>query len=344
MATIKRVKRKDGVSYKINFVHPITKKWASKTVRCSYKDALKIKADIEKDAAFGKIGKSNPDYRRTFYSQLKFKYLKDSKRNKSIKTNEREETVLATFTDFLAEDMDISKISTETIEQFKDLRLNEGKSPATVSIELRVLKTMFNRGIDWGLISINPVKGVQLPKHDKISVRYLTIREVERLLTVIETDGNRPFLRIVKAYLHTGARRNELLEPLFTWDNVDFEEKKVMINGQKGQSKRFLPMNQTLFNLFTEMKEENVETPFSFNPDFITKKIAKYYKSAKIKGANTHSLRKTFGSLLIQNKTADIYTVSKLLGHTSVKTTEKYYVDLIDDNYKIALDGLDNII
>ena len=44
------------------------------------------------------------------------------------------------------------------------------------------------------------------------------------------------------------------------------------------------------------------------------------------------------------NKTADIYTVSKLLGHASIKTTEKYYVDLIDDNYKIALDGLDNII
>ena len=76
----------------------------------------------------------------------------------------------------------------------------------------------------------------------------------------------------------------------------------------------------------------------------ITKKIAKYYKSAKIKGANTHSLRKTFGSLLIQNNVADIYTVSKLLGHASVKTTEKYYVDLVDENYKSALDGLDKII
>ncbi len=41
---------------------------------------------------------------------------------------------------------------------------------------------------------------------------------------------------------------------------------------------------------------------------------------------------------------ADIYTVSKLLGHASVKTTEKYYVDLVDDNYKSALDGLDKII
>ena len=58
MATMKKIQRKDGVSYQINFRHPLTKKWTSKRVRCSYKDALKIKADIEKDLAFGKRMKS----------------------------------------------------------------------------------------------------------------------------------------------------------------------------------------------------------------------------------------------------------------------------------------------
>ena len=77
---------------------------------------------------------------------------------------------------------------------------------------------------------------------------------------------------------------------------------------------------------------------------FLQYKINKYYNKAGIKGTNTHSLRKTFGSLLIQNKKADIYTVSKLLSHLSVRTTEKYYVDLIDDNYKAAVDGLDDLI
>jgi integrase len=345
MATMKKVVWKDGtVSYKISFIHPHNNKWTSKSVRCSYKDALKIKADIEKDVAFGKIGKENPDFRKVFFSQLKTKYIKDSKRNKTTKTTEREEIVLANFTEYLKEDLELSKITQEKIDGFKDLRLDNDKKPATVSIEIRVLKTMFNRAIDWGLIGVNPVKGVKLPKADNISVRYLTKKEIEKLITTIQDDGNIRFLRIVKAYLHTGARRNELLPPLFTWDNVDFDERKVMINGQKSQSKRFLPMNQTLFELFTEIKDNDPKTPFNFNPDYITKKIAKYYKSAKIKGANTHSLRKTFGSLLIQNNVADIYTVSKLLGHASVKTTEKYYVDLVDDNYKSALDGLDKII
>ena len=53
---------------------------------------------------------------------------------------------------------------------------------------------------------------------------------------------------------------------------------------------------------------------------------------------------KTFGSLLLQNKKADIFTVSRLLGHTSVKTTEKYYVDLLQDNLRDSVNGLDGII
>jgi len=99
-----------------------------------------------------------------------------------------------------------------------------------------------------------------------------------------------------------------------------------------------------LLGILEEIKKENPKYPFEFKPEFVTHKIKKYFNKAGIKGVNTHSLRKTFGSLLIQNNVADIYTVSKLLGHASVKTTEKYYVDLVDDNYKSALNGLDKII
>ena len=132
MATMKKVVWKDGtVSYKISFIHPHNNKWTSKSVRCSYKDALKIKADIEKDVAFGKIGKENPDFRKVFFSQLKTKYIKDSKRNKTTKTTEREEIVLANFTEYLKEDLELSKITQEKIDGFKDLRLDNDKKPAT---------------------------------------------------------------------------------------------------------------------------------------------------------------------------------------------------------------------
>ncbi|MCK4448837.1 MAG: tyrosine-type recombinase/integrase, partial [Candidatus Marinimicrobia bacterium] len=68
--------------------------------------------------------------------------------------------------------------------------------------------------------------------------------------------------------------------------------------------------------------------PFQFKPDYVTHKVGYYLEKAGIQGANCHSLRKTFGCILLQNNIADLYTVSKLLGHSSIKTTERYYVDL----------------
>ena len=344
MATIKKIENKKGISYKIGFMHPNTKKWTTKRVRCSYKDALTIKAEIEKDVAYGSIGKRNPNLRKIYWSQLKLKYVKYSKRNKSSKTVDRERIILKNLESFLEGDIPAEKITFNTIERFKETRLKQGISPATVSIECRCLRAVFYKAIEWGLLKKNPVKGIKLPKIEEVTVRFLRIEEVEKLLTIIKDDGNIVFLRLVTAYLHTGARRNELLPPLFTWDNVNFKERNILIHGIKRQTRRYIPMNNTLHKIFKEIREENPDTPFNFRPDFITHKIAKYYKTAKIKGANTHSLRKTFGSLLIQNKKADIYTVSKLLGHLSVRTTEKYYVDLIDDNYKAAVDGLDDLI
>ena len=50
------------------------------------------------------------------------------------------------------------------------------------------------------------------------------------------------------------------------------------------------------------------------------------------------------GSLLLQNGAADLFTVSKLLGHSSVNTTEKYYVDLLDENFYNSVRKLTEII
>jgi len=57
-------------------------------------------------------------------------------------------------------------------------------------------------------------------------------------------------------------------------------------------------------------------------------------------GFSLHSLRSTFGSTLI-NKGVDIYTVSKLLGHSSVKVTEKHYLALDPEHVKSAINQLD---
>ena len=100
-------------------------------------------------------------------------------------------------------------------------------------------------------------------------------------------------------YLNTGARRSELLPPVFNWRNFDFE-KKMLYLLRKGNMKRYIPMNESVRTILKSIKEEGEKVPFDFKPDIITHKFHEYYNNADIENANVHALRKTFGSLLIQ--------------------------------------------
>ena len=86
------------------------------------------------------------------------------------------------------------------------------------------------------------------------------------------------------------------------------------------------------------------EDPFDVKTDFVSHKLPKFVKFAGIKDVIDHALRKTFGSLLIQSGQADLYTVSKLWGHSSIKTTERYYIDLLDEIYRKSVRILDTIL
>jgi len=341
MATIKKLKRKYGEAYQICFTHPETKKTVRKVFRGNQVDAMKVKNQIEADISFGRFNIENKSNLKVEYSwsALEKRYKDYSKANKSPKTCKRESWVFIAFNDFLGEDIKIKDISNQTIELFRDHRLLLNKKPASVALEMRHLKVVFNMGIKWKYCIENPVISVKQPKQDIIKIRFLKESEIQDLYKCIKNDDNYDFLKLVKAYLYTGARRTELLPPLFSWDSVLFNDKKILIKGKR-DLKRYISMNNELYSILIENKKLGKEFPFEFKPSYATKKIQEYYKLANIRGANLHSLRKTFGSMMLRKGIADIFKVSKLLGHSSVKTTEKYYVDFIEEDYKDAVEKL----
>ncbi|MNR24363.1 Tyrosine recombinase XerC [compost metagenome] len=66
------------------------------------------------------------------------------------------------------------------------------------------------------------------------------------------------------------------------------------------------------------------------DPSWISRPLKKWVESAGIrKNITFHCFRHTFATLQLSSGT-DIYTVSKMLGHTNVKTTE-IYAKVIDE-------------
>lgn len=340
MATIRKLKRKKGEAYQLNYADPTTGKRYRKTIYCDHKTAVAIRKDIEARLARKEYGIGSLKDKHVLWENIANEYLLKSDKTKAPETTKREKLVVNAFGAFVG-NPDIRGIKVSKIEDYIHHRLKRDKvSPATVGIEIRVLRAIFYQAIRWKYISENPVVGVRVPNHQTVKVRYLRIDEVEKLLNVIPI-GN--FKSLIVAYLNTGARRNELLPPSFKWDNINLKEKRIYLHG-KGDKERYVPINNSLYTILESLKKEGTEVPFHFKPDFVSHKISYYYKEAGINGANLHSLRKTFGSLLIQSGKADLYTVSKLLGHSSIRTTEKYYVDLLDENYHQSVRLLDDIL
>lgn len=60
---------------------------------------------------------------------------------------------------------------------------NSGKSRATANRKLSSIRTFYKYLIKQGLISVNPTEDIKSPKIERKKLEYLTIEEVEELLT-----------------------------------------------------------------------------------------------------------------------------------------------------------------
>tara|TARA_R100000655_G_scaffold28309_2_gene57498 strand:- start:3881 stop:4126 length:246 start_codon:yes stop_codon:yes gene_type:complete len=70
---------------------------------------------------------------------------------------------------------------------------------------------------------------------------------------------------------------------------------------------------------------------WEYRGDYISKKFKKNLRRLEIKDGRFHDLRRTFGFNLIRQG-MPIFKVSKLLGHSSIVTTERHYAPLLATN------------
>ena len=112
---------------------------------------------------------------------------------------------------------------------------------------------------------------------------------------------------------YTGARSSEIRSLKRDTINEDF----IAVNGKTG--KRLIKLNHQAKEILDIRKKL-----WNYSKDFVSHKFKKECRKLKISNARFHDLRRTFGYNLIKQGIS-IYKVSKLLGHSSIKTTEKHY-------------------
>jgi integrase len=174
------------------------------------------------------------------------------------------------------------------------------------------------------LIRENPsdrVKGVKAAEPNR---HYLSLEDLQQLA---KTPCELPELK--KRFLFsclTGLRWSDIDK--LKWSELTYNQKtgwSIHFTQKKTKQTEFLPISQQAINLLGELKSGDTlvfgKVKYS---NWTNLKLREWMLAAEVKKKITfHCGRHTFATLQLAHDT-DIYTVSKLLGHKHLKTTEVY--------------------
>ncbi len=225
-------------------------------------------------------------------------------------------------------------------------RLGGGLTPYGAISYFGMLRTALNAAVRAQVIVENPIN--RLTQADKIRMPesqrvYLTIDEVKML---IATPCAKDIIR--RAFLfacYCGMRLSDVSGLRWRDLSKDGDQWRACIVMRKTSAPLYLPLsNQALKWMPERGNAADDDLVFAALPreSGIVPIIKKWAKDAGIaKNVNFHTSRHTFATMLL-TLGADIYTVSKLLGHTNVKTTQ-IYAKIVNKKKDDAVSLVDHI-
>lgn len=225
----------------------------------------------------------------------------------------------------------------------------KGYKPGTCNRSLILLRYAFNLAIRWEIpgITANPTKDV--PLFDDFAGqrdRFLSQEETHRLFDAVQQSDNPMLQFIVPMLILSGARKREVLDA--KWEDFDLDRRQWRIPVTKTGRPRYVPLSNGVITLLANVPHDE-RCPWVFaNP-----KTKKPYESvfnawntarklAGLSEVRIHDLRHSFASFLV-NAGRSLYEVQRILGHTQIKTTQRY-AHLSQDTLLDAADAVGNLV
>lgn len=244
------------------------------------------------------------------------------------------------YTYYLEDALAHRRMDTITLLDLEDLKqrlLKQGFAPATVRLALSDVRRMYRKLTAWGAYDGPiPTEGLVMPKVDNARTRFLTREEAIRLLEAVKKRST-TWYGIAFLSLYTGMRKKEVLG--LRCEHLDFGARQILIKDAKTGS-RSVPMTDDVA-IFLKSLEPDTPDAFLFTrrgggPHDIIRSDSdeSFVRAVKDCGLNDkitdsrhkvvfHTLRHTYCSWLAMSG-VPLYTISELVGHTTVQMTKRY--------------------
>lgn len=226
---------------------------------------------------------------------------------------------------------------------------------SSISNHMKYLKKFFQWCIEKGYCRENPVLQMKMPKKPKSLPRVLTKEEARQILCIaFSYDWFYTFERqrnyaIIATLLFTGIRADELLN--LRMEDVNLNSERFFIREGKGKKQRYVPMHRRLKNILSNYLDERkrlkkrsefffvgAQSDLQLGYKYLAQVCNRISIEARIK-FTPHVLRHTAATEML-NEGIDIYKVSKILGHSDIKTTT-IYLHTATGNLQKSLNAVD---
>ena len=285
--------------------------------------------------------KSQENFVKYFEALIKSRHKNNSE---SIKVNW--ERAIDFLISYEGAEIPFSKIDIKFCEDFKAFLLNAPRggnkngilSQNSASTYFSVFKAALKQAFIDGYFTTDIAAKIKSIPSEESRREYLTIDELN---TLVETPCENDVLKRAALFSAlTGLRHSDIQK--LKWNEISMDNGQPRINFTQKKTKgvEYMPISQQALEICGEPKSPN-DLVFEnlTNPAWINRPLKTWVAKAGInKNITFHCFRHTFATLQLSSGT-DIYTVSKMLGHTNVKTTQ-VYAKVIDEKKNKAAEAI----
>jgi site-specific recombinase XerD len=229
-------------------------------------------------------------------------------------------------------DVPVEEVTHAKISQYIDHLMLRRLKPKTINCHINSIRQFYHYLRDEENVSaVNPIRKNHMQRMSRPLPRHLRDEQVELLMETLKGPRDRAMFMLM---LRCGLRVEEVAN--LTLGALDFKQRKIIIIDGKGAKDRIVYVSHdalvalvSYLRVRLKLKTKKVflveKGPLTGQPISIRgiQKRMEYYARRVDLKVSCHHLRHTMATQML-NADADLSTIQDLLGHSNIKTTQRY--------------------